>query len=35
MTRVELSNARFNVPVDDDRFRFADPRRRIIPGRPG
>jgi outer membrane lipoprotein-sorting protein len=35
MTRVDLSNARFNVPVDDDRFRFADPRRRIIPGRPG
>jgi outer membrane lipoprotein-sorting protein len=33
VTRVELSNIRFNVPVPDNSFTFRDPRPRRAPGR--
>lgn len=36
VTRVTLSNVRTNVPVNDSRFRFDDPRTRgKVPGRVG
>ncbi|MGL6044810.1 MAG: LolA family protein [Sandaracinobacteroides sp.] len=36
LTVVELSGARFNVPVADSNFRFRDPRPASrIPGKPG
>lgn len=33
ITRVTLSNIRFNVPIDAALFRFRDPRPKKIPGR--
>lgn len=32
-TRVDLSDQRFNQPVQDSNFTFRDPRRKIVPGR--
>mgnify|MGYP001500484615 FL=1 len=31
-TRVDLTNIAFNVPVNDNAFRYRDPRPRSRPG---
>lgn len=33
VTHVELTDMRFNQPVDSATFRFRDPRRKAVPGR--